>query len=101
VALQQDRNRLSLKDSERPLFGHDVMEHTIGCSTVQDEGGRVRAGVPLRSELLDRGIFAVHVRRKVTRIRKGVQDPSAFYSVLERQRSSLNAAKRARQFRRT
>jgi hypothetical protein len=62
VALQQDKNRLSLKDFERPLLGYYVMEHTAACSAVQDEAGRVRACVPLRSELLYGGIFAVHVR---------------------------------------
>jgi hypothetical protein len=56
---------------------------------------------PLRSELLHGGIFAVHVRWKVTRIRKSVKDPSAFCSVLERQPLNLNAARRARQFPRT
>ena len=54
-------NRLSVKEFETPLFGYDVVEHTAGCSSVQD-GGRGRAAVPLRSELLHGGIFAVHVR---------------------------------------
>jgi hypothetical protein len=47
VALQKEKNRLSLKDNERPLLGYDVVQHTAGCSAVQDEAGRVRAGVPL------------------------------------------------------
>ena len=62
MGLQREKNRLSLKDSERPLFGYVVVEHRAGCSTVHDEAGRVRAGVPVRSELLHRGIFAVHIR---------------------------------------
>jgi hypothetical protein len=59
---QQEKNRLSLKDSERPLFGYVVVEHTAGCSSLQDEAGKIRVGVPVRSDLLHRGIFAVHVR---------------------------------------
>jgi len=62
VALQKEKERLSLKDNERPVLGYDVVEHTAGCSAVQDEAGRVRAGVPLSSQLLHGGIFAVHVR---------------------------------------
>jgi hypothetical protein len=37
VGLQREKNRLSLKDSERPLFGYVVVEHRAGCSTVHDE----------------------------------------------------------------
>jgi len=62
VALQQEKNRLSLRDFERPMLQYDVMENTAWRSAVQEEAGRVQAGVPLRSELLHGRVSAVPVR---------------------------------------